>query len=82
MIDTHCHLNDAKFDGEVETIVNNFKTVGIDKAICIAWDLDSSKKGKDIAQLYDCVYYTIGVHPDDCNKFDKQELIIKSTIFR
>ena len=74
MIDTHCHLNDSKFDGEVETIVNNFLSAGVDKAICIGCDNVSNKKAKEIATTFNCVFYSVGIHPDDCDSYDKQEL--------
>ena len=71
MIDTHCHLNDKKFEGEVDQVVNRFLLSGGKKAICVGWDIDSSIKAKEIASNYECVYYAIGVHPDECEKYDE-----------
>ena len=74
MIDSHCHINDPKFNGEVDNIVNNFLSAGVEKAICIGCCIESSKDCIDLANKYDCVYCTVGVHPSDCEKYDEQKL--------
>lgn len=74
MIDTHCHLNDPKFDGELDTIVANFLASGVDKAICVGCCIESSKDCIAIAEKYENVYCTVGVHPSDCDIYDEQEL--------
>ena len=74
MIDTHCHLNDPKFDGELDTIVANFLASGVDKAICIGCCIESSKDCIAIAEKYENVYCIVGVHPSDCDKYNEQEL--------
>ncbi len=74
MLDTHCHLNDEQFDKDVDRVVNNFLHAGVDKAICVAWDIPSNEKAREIARKYDCVYYTVGVHPDNVADYDEQKL--------
>lgn len=73
-IDTHCHLNDAQFDNEVEQIINNFLHAGGCKAICVGWDIPSSQKAQQIAQMHKEIYYSVGVHPDNAAEFNAQEL--------
>ncbi len=75
MLDTHCHLNDNQFNGELDQIVNNFLSAGVEKAICVGCDTISNKKAHEIAQKYESVYYTVGFHPDDCDKYDEKEVI-------
>lgn len=75
MLDTHCHLNDNQFNGEVEQIVNKFLCSGVEKAICVGCDSYSNKRAYEIAQKYESVYYTVGFHPDDCDKYNEQELV-------
>ena len=74
MLDTHCHINDPKFKGEVDQIVNNFLSAGVNSAICVGCDPVSNLKAKEIANTYNSVYYTVGVHPDDCEKFISSDL--------
>lgn len=73
-IDSHCHLNDLKYEGEVDQIVSNFLSAGVEKVICVGCDPISNKRAKEIAQQYDSVYYTVGIHPDDCKTYNKNEI--------
>ena len=63
------------FNGEVDQIVNNFLSAGVDKAICIGCCVESSRDYIELANKYDCIYCTIGVHPSDCEKYNEQALI-------
>ena len=74
MLDSHCHINDPKFDGEVDQIVNNFLNSGVDKAICIGCSIESSRDVMELSKKYDSVYCAIGVHPSDADKYDEKEL--------
>ncbi len=74
MIDTHCHLNDDKLKDDLDKVVNNFLSAGVDNAICVGWDFGSSIEAKDISDKYSCVYYAIGVHPDECNSFNYEDM--------
>lgn len=74
MIDSHCHLNDNQYVGEVDKIVNNFLLAGIQKAICVGCDPISNKKAKEIASQFESVFYTVGIHPDDCSKYNQTEI--------
>ena len=73
MLDTHCHINDPMFEGEVGQIVNNFLSAGIEKAICIGCCPKSNLDVINLANTYDSVYCAVGVHPDDCYKYDEKE---------
>lgn len=74
MIDSHCHLTDKQYENEVDQIVNNFLSAGVEKAITIGYDPQSNLKSIELANKYDCVYCAVGIHPDDCDKFNEQEL--------
>ncbi len=82
MIDTHCHLNDSKFADDFKQVVANFLSAGVDKAICVGWDYNSSVKAKELSATFPQVYYSIGVHPDECGEFDlkKIENLVKSAL--
>lgn len=73
MIDTHCHINDQMFTGEVDQIISNFLSVGVEKAITIGFDFESSKEAIEISNKFDSVYCAIGIHPDDCESYDEKD---------
>lgn len=74
MIDVHCHLNDEQYNGEVEQIVNNFLSAGVGKVVCASSDLKSSKLACKIASEHESVFYTVGVHPDECQSYNEEEM--------
>ena len=74
MIDTHCHLNDVQFNGEVDQIVNNYLSNGIEKVICIGCDEITNKRAKELSEKYESVYYAVAYHPDDCEKYSEEEI--------
>lgn len=74
MIDTHCHLTDNQFEGEVDHIVSNFLQAGVEKVITIGCCPQSNLHVIELANKYESVYCAVGVHPDDCEKYNEQEL--------
>ena len=69
MIDSHCHLyidsSPQKQDELVKEAVDN----GVDTIICIGIDVESSRKSVELADKYESVFATVGLHPHDAKKF-------------
>ena len=74
MIDSHCHLNDKMYEQDLEEVIADVFSSGIDKVICVGADYLSSVKAGEIASTHENIYYTIGVHPDDCNNYSESEI--------
>ena len=74
MIDTHCHLNDDMFNNDVAQVVTNFLSAGVNTAICVSYDLESSIKASELADEFNCVYYAVGVHPDNLLDYNEAKL--------
>ncbi len=78
LIDTHCHLDDTKLDEKRLDIINNMTADGVELAITSSSCLKESKEAVFLAQSYDKIYATIGVHPHHANEWNdevKKELI-------
>lgn len=73
MIDTHAHLQDEKIEN-VKDVIQNAKNAGVTKIVCASADITSSKKAIEIAEEYDGVYATVGVHPEEANSFSEETL--------
>ena len=74
MIDTHAHLQDEKLEC-LDNIIKNANLVGVNKIICSSGDLETSVNAVQIANKYSGVYATVGVHPEEANKFDDQTIL-------
>jgi TatD DNase family protein len=63
MIDSHCHLADAKFSPDLEEVITRANSAGVDRIVTIADSLDEGDMCLQIAEKYGQVFCTIGVHP-------------------
>ena len=70
MIDSHLHLDDAKFDGVREQIINDFPLHNIDFVINNSCDLPSMRESARLAKENFRVFATVGMHPHDAKSFD------------
>lgn len=70
IIDTHCHLNDERLLLESDRIVGDFANDNIECAICVGYDMPSSRCAVDLANKHENVYAAIGVHPHDATTLD------------
>ena len=75
MIDTHAHLTDKIYQ-DIGEIITNAKNEGVTKIITVGCNEESSFLGKEIAENNQKVFFTVGVHPSDC-EFFSDELIAK-----
>ncbi len=64
LCDTHCHLDDECFYGEIEKILENAKRAGIVRFIIPAADPKDLQRAKELAHTYENIYFAAGVHPD------------------
>ena len=71
LADTHAHLGDKTFQGEVEQIVENARSEGVQFIITSGFDLTSSIEAVKLAEKYDIVFASIGIYPENCLEFDE-----------
>jgi TatD DNase family protein len=74
-IDVHCHLNDTDF-GNLDELIGKCRENNIARLICAGFDIPSSLFARDLAEKYDCVYFTAGFHPTELKKYKKGDLEI------
>ena len=68
LFDSHTHLMDKKFEGEVDNIIENAKNNNVNYMVNIGYDFETSKKAVEVAEKYDDIYATVGIHPEHCNE--------------
>ncbi len=73
MIDAHCHLQEFE---DLQAVISNASSAGITGMICAGADLESSKKAVEIAEKFEQVYATVGVHPESNDDPSKIENLI------
>lgn len=65
LFDTHTHLDDARFDEDRNEVIQKIRDAGVTLAVNIGADLKSSKAAVALAERYDFIYASVGVHPED-----------------
>jgi len=64
LIDSHAHLNFPELMADIEGVLARARKAGVEKIINIGTNLEDSKIAIDLAQKYDNLYATVGIHPD------------------
>ncbi|QIW10634.1 TatD family hydrolase [Francisella sp. LA112445] len=81
IIDSHCHLNYLKLeDTNLENVITNAKNAGIDKIVSIAVAWHEIGDIQKIAENYNNVYFSVGVHPSELDSHQPsiEEIITRS----
>ncbi len=65
MIDSHCHLADEAFAGDLDAVIARAREAGLVSALTIlaAGDDAEAHRAARVADLWDAVRFAIGVHP-------------------
>ena len=63
LIDSHCHLDHEKIEGDPADLVRRAENAGVRHMISIATKLENFDRVKAIAAAHDSVSMAIGVHP-------------------
>ena len=72
-IDTHCHLTDAYTDG-ADKIIKRAIDANVGIMICPTANPEDIESALNIANKYDNIFCTIGIHPEYTNSDAKQYL--------
>ena len=65
LVDSHCHLDYLARDGDLDDVVVRARTAGVGTLITICTKLSEFELVLDIAERYDNVFCSVGVHPHE-----------------
>ncbi|MGH7925998.1 MAG: TatD family hydrolase [Candidatus Binatus sp.] len=67
VVDTHCHLADAKFRSDVEAVIARATAAGVVQIISVGaiGAIENDRLTVEIAEHHDNVFAVVGVHPHD-----------------
>ncbi len=79
-VDSHCHLNllDLEpWDGDFARMMEAAGDAGVSRILCIATDLETFPRVRELAESWPGVHGTVGVHPlyRDSREPDEDELV-------
>ena len=74
LFDTHTHLDDEKFDTDRDELIESFKAEGVTLLVNIGADMKTSEASVKLAEKYDFIYATVGVHPNVTDDMTEENL--------
>lgn len=74
LVDTHAHLNDRRFAGDVDAVMARAAAAGVAAMIVAGYDLTSSRRGIELAAKSPVLWATVGIHPHGAREADARAL--------
>ena len=69
LIDSHCHLIFENFEQDLEEVVQRLRSKGVKKLVHACCELKEIPKLKKISHEFNEIYYSVGLHPLEANKW-------------
>jgi len=73
IIDTHIHLDDKRYDEDLDIVLERAREGGVKRFIIPGADTTTIDKAVSIAETHKDVFFAVGVHPYDMHQFDALE---------
>ena len=73
LIDSHCHIDGEQFDVDRDDVVDRAREAGVEALLNVGTGdphSDDFRKAVAVAERYDSVYASVGVHPHDAKLYD------------
>ena len=74
LIDSHCHLQDRKFDKDREDVLQRARDAGVTGFVVVGYDVASSKMAVEMADDRSDVHAVVGVHPHDAKTLTPKDI--------
>lgn len=73
LIDSHCHIDGEQFDADRDEVVRRAREAGVELMLNVGTGdprTDDFRRAVAVAEQYDGVYASVGVHPHDAKLYD------------
>lgn len=68
LFDTHAHLDNQQLTHEVAAVIDRARSASVTQITAVGTDLATSRRCVEIAEAYEGVYASVGVHPTVCHE--------------
>ena len=68
-VDSHAHIQLDRFKSDRSIVIKRAEDAQVNTILVIGFDLQTSRSAVDLANKYDQIYATVGVHPHDAKDF-------------
>ena len=70
LVDSHCHLNAERFAGDEAAVLERARAAGLERILVPGWNLASCRRALELADAFEWLDVSVGVHPHDAAKVD------------
>lgn len=74
IFETHAHYEDRRFDKDREQLLASMNSHGITTIVNVASTIETTKKSIALAQKYDFIYASVGIHPSEIRDLNEKSL--------
>lgn len=74
IFDSHCHLDDKSYAKDLPQVIRNAHHANVQAMMVVGIDIATSQKAISIANAYDNVFASVGIHPHDAKQCDASVL--------
>ncbi len=65
LVDVHCHLNDSRFDEDLDEVVARFTGIGGEVIVTSGVNKETNRRSLELTEKYDVVRASFGIYPTD-----------------
>lgn len=74
LFDTHAHFDDEQFDADRDEVLKSLKSYGVGNIVNIGSSMKTSRTSVALAEKYDFVYASVGVHPSETGELCEADI--------
>jgi TatD DNase family protein len=74
IIDTHCHLDDKRYENDIDEVLARAERERVGKFIIPSADPKTLERAVTLSEKYSGVYFAVGVHPYHAKDYDREFL--------
>ncbi|MDX1807918.1 MAG: TatD family hydrolase [Sulfurospirillaceae bacterium] len=74
IIDTHCHLDDIKYNDDLDDVIRRAEEQNVNGFLIPGADIEDLQRAKDISHKYYNIFYAAGIHPYHTDGYDESVL--------
>ena len=74
LFDSHCHVDEPKFDEDRDEVLARMREHGVTRYAVIGSDMETSRHCVDFAQAHEGAWAVVGIHPHEASKFVPEDL--------
>lgn len=71
IIDTHCHLDDERYDDDIDDVLARASQAGVEIIIIPGADPRHLPRAQALSETHERLYFAVGVHPYHAQDYDK-----------